>query len=275
MYLRTRFRRSAVLSALALGLLTSSLSSRSEEFDQRRRSPQLANPTQLKTELRERIDRSAKLGLAERVRSEGADGRWVNLTWQLNRIAQAGQELPDLSEFGLKKQADGSYEIDVAKNPQWELWDMKLSLLENPEVFELHAQRLRERGFREQDVAILKKYLGERSAKLAALEAEKSMVRSIAAQRAVTRGGAEDPASYLYQLELAREKAKKTWAADLLQKLDSQRQRILASFYQELGGKKVFVPEKNLDQNIAIVVEQLASGKYEQHLIQMEQEIRK
>ena len=82
---------------------------------------------------------------------------------------------------------------------------------------------------------------------------------------------ADDAASYVYQLELVREQAKSNWAADLLQPLDDQRQEILMSFDQELGGSTAFKPDENFDASLAFLAEQLASGAYEQQLTKKEQ----
>jgi hypothetical protein len=206
------------------------------------------------------------------------EGRWVDLTWQLNRLAQAGQELPDLSELGLAKQANGSYIIDLAQNPEWEPWTLKPSLLESPDIFLLHAKRLRERGFREQDILTLKQYVTQNDSQRVVLDAERSVVRSIAGHRSHSLRAqqtieAADATSYVYELDRARAQAQKQWAAGLLERLDSQRQRILMSFYQELGGMIAFVPDAHFDQTIAMVAEQLVSGQYEQQLMQREQEL--
>ncbi len=274
--MRRRCRSNAVLCALAVSLLIASVAGHCQDFDPQRRIPALASPAQIKAALREHIARSATLGPADRVRYAGAEGIWVNLKWHLNRMAQAGQELPDLSEFGLEKKTDGSYVIDVGKNPHWELWNLKLSLLENPQVFELHTRRLRQRGFREQDIRMLREHVVRQNSQRVVLEAERSMVRSIAVQRsqAPRRGAAaidaDDAASYVYQLEIVREQAKSNWAADLLQPLDDQRQEILMSFYQELGGSTAFKPDENFDASLAFLAEQLASGAYEQQLMEKE-----
>ena len=276
MYLLNTLRRTVALGALGLTMLVPPVPSYSAEVEQRTRSPQLANQTQIKAQLREYLDRSATMRLADRVRNAGVEGRWVDLTWQLNRLAQAGQELPDLSELGLVKQENSSYIIDLAKNPEWEPWTLKPSLLQNPDVFLLHAQRLRERGFREQDIQTLKQYVTQNDSRRVVLDAERSVVRSVAGHRSRSLHAqqtieAADAASYVYQLERARAEAEKQWAAGLLERLDPQRQRILMSFYQELGGMIAFLPDAHFDQTIAIVAEQLVSGMYEQQLIQREQ----
>lgn len=272
-----------VLGAFAGVLLITAAPSQAQQFDKQLRSPQLTSPARLKSELRQNVDQLASVSPAERVRIAGVKGVRANLHWKLNRMVQSGRELPDLSEFGITKR-DGSYYFDVGM-PQWEIWTHKLSLLQDPEIFEVHAQRLRERGFREQDIARLKEYVSQNDLERSVLKAEKSLAQSIAAeysqpqrsqsspsqqlQPAIT---AEDAESFVYQLELARERAETTWAADLLQRLDNQHQRILESYYRELGGFAAFQPESDLSGTSAAIAEQLISGRYEQQIAQKEQE---
>lgn len=267
-------RKALALGALGLTMLATPAPGYSA--GERIGSPQLASEAQIKGQVREYLDRSARMRPADRVRNAGVEGRWVELTWQLNRIAQAGQALPDLSELGLVKQADGAYVIDLAANPEWEPWNLKPSLLQDPDVFQLHAQRLRERGFREQDIQALKDYVTQNDSRRVVLDAERSVVRNVAGLRSHSPRlqptvDAAAAASYVYQLERAREQAQKQWAAGLLERLDPQRQRILMSFYQELGGAIVFVPDAQFDRSIATVAGEMVSGTYEQQLIQREQ----
>jgi hypothetical protein len=278
MYLLANLQSRGALVVLALSLLASSTTSYCAEFQQRVRAPKLATHAELKAKLREPLEQST-MSPADRVRNAAVSHRWVDLTWQLNLMAQAGQELPDLAEFGLVKQPNGSYLIDVSENPEWETWNLKSSLMRNPQVFELHAKRLRERGFREQDIAILKQHVAQRDQRGAVIDAERSIIRSIKAYRSRTQRLEReidplDAASYAYQLDLARDAASKNWVADLLAKLDPQRQRILISFYQELGGTIIFAPDANFDGTLAVLAEQLISGEYEQRIAQQEQEPR-
>ena len=277
MYLLNTLRRAGALGALGLTVLAP-VPGYSAEVQLRAPSRELASRDQIQTQLREYLDRSARMLPADRVRAAGVEGRWVDLTWQLNRLAQAGQELPDLSELGLAKQANGSYVIDLAQHPEWEPWTLKPSFLESPDIFLLHAKRLRERGFREQDILTLKQYVTEHDSKRVVLEAERSVVQSIAGRRshllrAQQTVEAADAASYVYALDRARTEAQKQWAAGLLERLDPQRQRILMSFYQELGGMIAFIPDAHFDQTVATVAGQLVSGQYEQQLMQREQEL--
>lgn len=248
------------------------------EFDARLQAPQLMSPAQIKQGFADRLNRSDGLRTVERLRDENAATQWLDLKWQLNRLAQAGQALPDLSEFGLEREG-AAYTVDVAQHPRWELWDVKLSLLEDPAIFEVHAQRLRERGFSEDSLARLKEYVTRNPLARTTLRAEQSLVQSIRSQRAKSPQLKQSldvsrAAAYVYQLERARERARGQWVAAALEQLDAQSQRVLASFYQELGGSITFWPEAQFDRGVAAAAQSIVSGSYEQHLLQKEQELR-
>jgi len=271
------FRTSTALHALALGLLLAlTMPSRAAEFDSQLKSPALVSQERLKTQLRGNFDRAASLSIPDRLRLTGM--QWIDLTWQLNRMAQAGEELPDLSEFGLQKQADGSYVLDHAKNPQWGLWYRVLTDLQNPGFFEGYANRLRDRGFRDRDIQVMKEYVAAHQPRRAVVDGQRVLIQSVKAQRSRTprlaKTDATDAALYVYQLDRAREAALQLWAAGLLSRLDEQRQRALASYCQEISGVTLFLPDSNFDQSIQMFAEVMTSGRYEQQLLQQEQESR-
>lgn len=268
-------RTSTVLGALALGLLLASTPpGRAAEFDPKLKSPALVSQSHFKTQLRGSFDRAASMSIPNRLRL--ASMQWVDLTWQLNRMAQAHEELPDLSEFGLQKQADGSYILRHANNPQWGLWYRVLTDLQNPGSFENYANQLRDRGFRDQDIQVMKDYVAGNQPRRTVLDNQRSLIQSVKAQQSrasrLAKTDVTDAALYVYQLERAREGALQLWAAGLLDRLDDQRQRALVSYCQEISGVTVFIPDANFDQTIRISAEVMNSGRYEQHLLQQEQE---
>ncbi len=178
-------RTSTVLRALALSLLLASTTPGwAAEFDPKLKSPALVSQGNLKTQLRGSFDRAASLSIPDRLRL--ASMQWVDLTWQLNRMAQAHEELPDLSEFGLQKQADGSYVLQHANNPQWGLWYRVLTDLQDPALFENRAKQLLERGFREQDIQVIKEYVVANQPRSAVRDGQRVMIQSVKAQQSRT-----------------------------------------------------------------------------------------
>jgi hypothetical protein len=248
---------------------------RATEYDQRLKSPTLISDTQLKTDLREKFDQASQKSNADRMRIGGL--QWLDLQWQLNRTVQAGQQLSDLSEQGIVKQADGSYVLDIAKNPQWQLWYRALSDLADPELLRVHAEKLAARGFRARHLQVMQDYVQQNQPQRAVLDSQRLMIRSVKAHRSqaprFARIAAADAASYAYQFERAREEAKQQWAAGLLERLDKQRQRILISYFQEISGTIIFIPEENFDTSIEQFAETMTSGVLEQHLLQQEREL--
>jgi hypothetical protein len=94
------------------------------------------------------------------------------------------------------------------------------------------------RGFRDQDIDALRTYLANNDPR-AAMYAEgrqlvETFARRLQAQRkAEPKLNVQEVLAYRYQKSLVRAEAQRSWAVGLMDTLDRQRQRALASFLDE------------------------------------------
>jgi hypothetical protein len=127
-----------------------------------------------------------------------------------------------------------------------------------------------ERGFRPEDVAALKAYLGSHDVNESTRAA--TLPIALAFQRVVQKfdkGGKSVPnelvVSYWYQSSRAYFDANRAWSAGLLNTLDAQRQRILISYLSELVSFKTVAPE-NVEDGIRNTLETIRSPDLEKRL---------
>jgi hypothetical protein len=74
---------------------------------------------------------------------------------------------------------------------------------------------------------------------------------------------ADDVIDYRYELRRSWRETEREWSLALLDGLDKQRQRILASFFQEVASTKNFgKAQKNARQMLEMEASALASGEY-------------
>jgi hypothetical protein len=253
-----------------------------DTFNERIRGPAPVSAEQLKEEIRryftafERATRNA--GPGGLLRDPAAYRRWFDLDWRISRMIDKRMPLGDVEEFGLRARDDGSYSIDLARFPQWNPLDSSLAMLRMPEVYAGLAAEIRRRGFSDEDLAILRRYLDENDPERAAFARKKPLLEGYAA-KIQARARTRDPfdlvqaMSYVYQRSRTWHDAQRVWAIGLLDLFDEQQQQILAAYFAELGGSQAIGPTEDFEAQLRQEVSMLASGAYIDALQEREAEV--
>lgn len=254
------------------------------KFDERIKAPRAASVADLKRSVREYFaayeQRRKEVDEADdAIRDPKAYDAWINLQWMIEQQAGEPTSLDDLREFGMQKDVDGSYTVRAKEYPQWMPLDLALMTLRVPSVFDSYAPDLKARGFRDQDLAILKNYVASNNWEREAYLANKPLTESFAAraqhQNRVNRRVDEDETqAYMYQATRNSLQARRSWAVGLLDTLDKQRQRILISYLREFDAVRSFGPARSEGSKSQRVVARLLSGEYVEDLKQQEQRTR-
>jgi hypothetical protein len=163
----------------------------------------------------------------------------MDLLWQFQRALDSGRPPGDLATLGFEPRGDGSYAIDYNAHPEWKRLDQTMSSLLPRMEWDLLDKELRARGFREADLATLRKYVTENDAR--ALSTKRTLPLAISFSKVVKKlDRLKRPVpdslvlSYLYQRARADADATREWTQALLQTLDAQRARILVSYFEEM-----------------------------------------
>jgi hypothetical protein len=259
--------RSLQLFAL---LLAVSLSNAADTV-QRLKAPAAAEQRAVKAELKAHFatyERKGAESASALIRDETARQAWTDLEYRIVRAIHEGRSLGDLSEFGLESKPDGSYTVDLKRFPQWQPLDASLPVLSTPEAISLYEERLKARGFRQSDMDDLRLYVAEHdltvATQAAATRIAEKYARHFADEAAAGRPlAADDVIDYRYELRRSWRETEREWSLALLDGLDKQRQRILASFFQEVASTKNFgKAQKNARQMLEMEASALASGEY-------------
>jgi len=263
--------RSSVGSIWPLAVLFAA-ASHAAPFDERIRAPGAAVPGEIEARLQahfdtyERKQQEGKPGAF--IRDRAAHEQWVDLYFSVTRAMDEGRPLENLSAFGLVAKPDGQYSIDLKAFPQWDPLDARLFLLSNPDVLESYAPALAARGFRDVDLDALRAYVSTHDARQTSYPEGKQLFDSYAKRLQKHKAAGrpldlEEIMAFRYQKDRIRLEAERQWAVGLLDALDDQRQRILASFFDELKSERVFgAPSEPLSATLEKEVAPLVSGEY-------------
>jgi hypothetical protein len=241
------------------------------DFDEKLKAPQAKGAAEIKTLAENYSTTFARLEAtspAETVTNRSLYMEYFDLKWQLERAIDERRPLEDLSAAGFIKQDDGSYRIDLGTNPQWDPFVVKLtSFLPNMNL-DNAAPLLINRGFRENDVVLLKQYVADHSLKAAV--AERTLPVAVSFSKFVKKlDKLKKPVnnglvfSFIYQREKAAALARQRWAEGLLGVLDAQRVRVLHSYFSEMKGSAVWAPS-DVTSGVAGVLAQMRLPDFEQ-----------
>jgi hypothetical protein len=280
---RPRTKRSLASGIAPLAMLLA-IGVQAAPFDEKSQVPRATTSQALRTKFEAHFQtfqrKQQDTDPAAFIRDRQAHKQWSDLYFAVRLALDERVALGDLAAFGLIAQADGKYVVDLRKFPQWEPLDARLYLLTNPEVLETYEPALKARGFRDSDISALRTYLATHDPRLRIHNEGRQLVDTFA-QRLQGRRQAGQPQNleevlaYRYQKVSLRAEIERQWAVGLLDTLDPQRQRILASFFDEfessltLGG-----PTEPLAQSLEREVQPIASGEYVQMLTSEEAQIR-
>jgi hypothetical protein len=217
----------------------------SAKFDEKLKAPEAATNEALRASIREYFAvyaRATSESPAGIVRDPAAHAKWSETHWRLQRAIDTGRDLGDLTQFGVWPKGDGTYKIDVANFPQWApISNWALQWL-TPTLFDAYAAELLERGFRAEDIDIMRDYASRNEPHRAASAPKIALGESfvVAVKPQLDRQSMIDRPrfmSYLYQNTRIQHEAYRTWTVGLLDSLDPQRQRILESYYLEQNSR--------------------------------------
>ena len=202
------------------------------------------------------------------IRDFAARQSWTDLEYRIVRAIQEGRSLGDLSAFGLQSKPDGSFSVDLKRFPQWQPLDASLPVLSSPEAISGYEARLKARGFRHSDMDAVRTYVAEHDLALATQAAATRIAEKYAKHFVEERTAGRPPnvaavTDYHYEIRRSWRETERKWSLDLLDALDPQRQRILASFFEEVASTKNFgKAQKNARQMLETEAKAFASGEY-------------
>lgn len=236
----------AVLAALPVS------AAHADRFDEGLQAPPVASGAELRSAAARVAARVDGGGPSTMVQDASLQREWAALQRRLMTAIDHRRPLDALRDQGLVAHADGSYSIDLGKSPQWWPLDARMEAFLTPGTLGLVTAPLKERGFRDSDIELVRAYLENASGKAAALARNKALAQSFTrrlAVRAASRQGGKlaiarwEVDAFLHQKGLVEDDARRQWAAGLLARLDRQRQRILESYLMEQTGTARIIPD--------------------------------
>lgn len=263
-------RLPSLLLAAVLVLLVSvtGTTALAANYDDRVVAPVAPKSASLRAAMHAYVQLYERLGPDGVLRDPAAYAKRLQAEWLLKRAVDEGNA-GDLAEFGWLRSADGSYSVKLRQFPQWRHFDAWLQLLSDPGFLSDNvAEQLRQRGFRDQDLATLRTYLETQSLGKEVARANAPLTLQFAervradtrARRSVDRAKVK---SYIYQTGRATDEARRSWAVGLLDTLDKQRQRILVTHFLDTPGGRAISPTHDADAGIDAYVQLLQSGEAE------------
>ncbi len=254
----------------ALPLLALAASAPAVEFDEKVRAPQVRSGAELKP----RLESYAALmkALNERsplevVKDASLVKERFDVRWQLGRLVDSRQQLPELESLGFTARPDGSYVIDTAVHPEWRPLDQTLITLADPSTLALIEKQLAARGMSPAQIDIIRQYAAVNNLKNARDESKLriALAASKVAKKLQKIKRLDDTFmwSFAYQKSLDHAEVDQRWAANLLKALEPQSQRILSSYMQEGDGQWFIVPTSD-DQALQLERELLVRPDFEQ-----------
>lgn len=252
-------------------------------FDEKLKAPRAATSQALRTQLKAHfaaLERREQEDPAAFIRDRAAHRQWSDFYFSVKLAMDEGMPLKDLATYGLVAARDGTYGVDLKKFPQWEPLDSRLYALSNPEVFESYVPALQARGFRADDVSVLRIYLATHDPRLTVHAEGRQLVETFAERLARQEQGGQrlnlqDVLALRYQKASLKAEAKRQWAVGLLDALDKQRQRILVSLLDERESELTFgAATQPLDGTLEKEVQPIVSGEYARTLATEEVQLR-
>jgi hypothetical protein len=215
------------------------------------------------------------------IRDRQAHKQWFDTYFAVQLALDERVPLQDLAEFGLVARANGSYVVDLRKFPQWQPLDDRLYRLTNPAILQDYEPALLARGFRGSDIAALRAYLVGHDPRLGIHAEGRELLDTFAKRLQGRQPGQplnlEEALAFRYQKAALKAEIERQWAVGLLDALDLQRQRILATFlFDEFESTLALgTPTAPLREMLEQEVQPIVSGDYVQMLVTEEAEIRR
>jgi len=227
------------LLALLLAGLAGSV--QAVEFDANIKAPRAASGADLKARyanVAARLTGPNAVSALDAVRDRALAKERIDARYMLGAMVDAHAPLAEMEELGLKPKGDGSYTVDVKAHPEWHTLSDSLVLMSSPNFSLGLESTLIARGFRPEDFAALRDYVETHSLKNERDQRQLSLLLSASkmAKKLQKLKRLDDTfmASFFYQKEFQFAESGREWAAGLLDALEPQAQRVLASYLSEL-----------------------------------------
>jgi hypothetical protein len=223
------------------------------EFDANLKAPRAVSGLDLKNRLNSvaaRISGPGAINALDAVRDRSLARERFDARWMLGTMIDERVPLPELEELGIKAKGDGSYSIDERLG-QWRSLADNLVLLKEANMASGLEAVLLARGFRPDDYVALRTYIDghdlkrEREQRQLALAISTSkMAKKL---QKLKRLDDNFMASYFYQKAWDAAETDRRWASGLLDALEPQAQRILASYFGEMTSTGYIAPTPTAD----------------------------
>jgi hypothetical protein len=278
---RKRFT-AAIMASLAIVL---AIQVRAAPFDERAKAPRVASSQALRTKLeahfatfeRKQQDPDPAAFIRDRV----AHKQWSDLYFAAQLAMEEKTPLKGLDAFGLVAKPNGKYVVDLQAFPQWEPLDARLHKLTNEAVVESYVPALKARGFRDEDIDALRTYLANNDPEVAVYAEGRPLVETFARRlqgqrKAGQKLDLQEVLAYRYQKSMIRAEAQRSWAVGLMDALDKQRQRALASFLDEGFKSEIIfgVATQPLERTLEQEAQPVLSGEFAEIMMSEEAQLR-
>jgi len=240
--------RGAVGAGLLLWFASLAGVAQAVEFDEKLMAPMVKGGAELKSMAENYSTSFARLSNtspAELVTSKALFLEHFDLEWQIKRAMEDKRPMEDLSALGLEKDANGAFRIDFNAFPQWQPFSETLASMMPAVSLDTAGPLLINRGFRESDVAAIRKYIETHDIQAAAsartLPIAISFSKVVKKYDKIKRPVSKDLVfAYLYQRDKADADVRREWSEGLIKLLDDQRVRVLHSYFAEMKSTGVW-----------------------------------
>jgi hypothetical protein len=278
--------RKRLTAAVMVGLaMLMAVQVRAAPFDEQAKAPRVANAQALRVKLEahfatfERKQQDADP--AAFIRDRVAHKQWTDLYFAAQLAMDEKTPLKGLDAFGLVAKPGGKYVVDLSAFPQWEPLDSRLHKLTNEDIVESYVPALKARGFRDEDIGALRTYLANNDPRVTVQTEGRQLVETFARRlqgqrKAGQKLNLQEVLAYRYQKWSVRAEAQRSWAVGLMDALDKQRQRALASFLDEgFKSEMLFgVATEPLDQTLEQEAQPVISGEFAEIMTSEEAQLR-
>ncbi len=262
---RHRLKRPPLTAVLLFALAGFGGIAQAVEFDEKLKAPMMKSAADWKTQAQAFATKYREIRAAtprQLISNSVLARQQFDLTWQLEHAINERRPLVDIESMGFRAKGDGSYVLDFAEYPEWRSLADTVTANLTSNLLDSICEALLVRGFRREDVSILKTYVAAHDANAAVHAA--TLRPTLGFSRVVKKfdkAGRPVPdalvISHWYQNTRIVMETHRAWTDGLLDVLDAQRARVLLSYFtNEVQGSLLLIPESDsvaIGQTLAAV----------------------
>jgi len=262
--------RPPLAALLMLALTTLTGAAPAVVFDEKVKAPMMKNAAELRTQAQGFAARylAVRESAPEQlIRNAALAREKFDVQWQIQRAIDERKPLGEFESLGLAARADGGVEINLDEHPEWRDLHQHIAGMLAPANFDVTLPGLINRGFRPEDIVVLREYVAAHDAQSASAAA--TLPIALGFGRAVRKyDQVKRPVpdalvhSFWYQRARAAGESDRAWVDGLLKRFDAQRGRVLLSYFLESKGTAFWIPE-DVDQGIAELLVQVRRPDFE------------